>query len=129
MTAGLAHEKHARPTGAFERVVAAIAAQPESLARFRTLGSAAALAWLEEGADPSVRAAFADLLRGQGQPAPVILDDALVYSDGERFDAMLRLLQKAAQHTQILVLTCRERDYQLLGAPLIRLAACVDRAA
>jgi hypothetical protein len=75
------------------------------------------------------RLSFADLLRGQGQPAPVILDDALVYSDGERFDAMLRVLQKAAQHTQILVLTCRERDYQLLGAPLIRLASCVDRAA
>lgn len=51
---------------AFERVVAAIAAQPESLARFRTLGPAAALAWLQEGADPSVRAAFADLLRDHG---------------------------------------------------------------
>lgn len=75
------------------------------------------------------RLGFADLLRGQGQPAPVILDDALVYSDAERFDAMLKVLQKASEHTQILVLTCRERDYRLLGAPIVRLASCVQRLA
>jgi len=74
------------------------------------------------------RLAFADLLREKGQPAPVLLDDAIVYADDERFKRMVHILRKAAEKTQILVFTCHERDYEGSGAPLIRLADCRMRA-
>ena len=70
------------------------------------------------------RLAFADLMREHGQPATVLLDDAIVFADDQRFDRMLHILQKAAQHLQIIILTCRERDYQAAGAPIIRLSDC-----
>ncbi len=70
------------------------------------------------------RLAFADLMREHGQPATVLLDDAIVFADDQRFDRMLHILQKAAQHLQIVILTCRERDYQAAGAPIIRLSDC-----
>jgi uncharacterized protein YhaN len=70
------------------------------------------------------RLAFADLLREKGQPAAVILDDALVYSDDQRFERMQEILWAASRKLQIIILTCRERDYARLGAPIIRLADC-----
>lgn len=70
------------------------------------------------------RLAFAELLREHGQPSAVLLDDAIVYADDQRFDRMLHILHKAAEHLQVIVLTCRERDYLTAGAPIIRLAEC-----
>jgi uncharacterized protein YhaN len=70
------------------------------------------------------RLAFADLLRENGQPAAVLLDDAIVFADDERFKRMLHILRKAAKKTQIIVFTCRERDYLAAGAPIVRLADC-----
>jgi uncharacterized protein YhaN len=57
------------------------------------------------------RLAFADLLDEHGKKSPIILDDALVYSDDRRFAEMLRVLDRAAERLQILVLTCHERAY------------------
>ena len=70
------------------------------------------------------RLAFAEFLRDKGRPAAVILDDALAYSDDARFDRMQVVLRKAAEKLQVIVLTCRERDYHSLGAPILRLADC-----
>jgi AAA domain len=70
------------------------------------------------------RLAFADFLRERGQPAAVILDDALAYSDCNRFDRMQLVLRKAAKNLQVIVLTCRERDYIGRGLPIVRLADC-----
>jgi uncharacterized protein YhaN len=70
------------------------------------------------------RLAFADLLRESGQPAAVLLDDAIVFADDDRFTRMIHILRKAAEKTQILIFTCRERDYLAAGAPIIRLADC-----
>jgi DNA repair exonuclease SbcCD ATPase subunit len=70
------------------------------------------------------RLAFADFLRARGRPAAIILDDALAYADDERFDRMQLVLRKAAEHLQIIILTCREREYHALGAPIIRLSEC-----
>jgi hypothetical protein len=70
------------------------------------------------------RLAFADFLRERGQPAAVILDDALAYSDCTRFDRMQLVLRKAAKNLQVIVLTCRERDYIGRGLPIVRLADC-----
>ena len=70
------------------------------------------------------RLAFADLLREKGQPAAVILDDAIVYADEDRFHNMMLILAKAAKNLQVIVLTCHERDYLSSGASIIRLADC-----
>ena len=75
------------------------------------------------------RLAFAELLREHGHPAAVLLDDAIVFADDERFESMLRILDKAAQKMQVIILTCRERDYRASGAPIIRLANCRVQAA
>jgi DNA repair exonuclease SbcCD ATPase subunit len=70
------------------------------------------------------RLAFADFLRDKGRPAAIILDDALAYSDDQRFDRMQLVLRKAAERLQVIILTCRERDYHALGAPIVRLSDC-----
>jgi hypothetical protein len=62
-----------------------------------------------------VRMSFARLLADRGQPAPLILDDPLVYSDDERLAAMCRALQEAAQHHQVMLLTCRETAFKALA--------------
>ena len=58
-----------------------------------------------------VRLAFADLLDEHGKKSPIILDDALVFSDDQRFEKMQRILDRAAERLQIIVLTCHERAY------------------
>jgi hypothetical protein len=68
------------------------------------------------------RLALADTLRASGRPAAVILDDALVNTDEGRLERMHLVLHKAAQTLQILVLTCRERDFARLGAPMHRVS-------
>lgn len=57
------------------------------------------------------RLAFADLLDEHGKKSPIILDDALVFSDDQRFEEMQRILDRAAERLQIIVLTCHERAY------------------
>ena len=68
-----------------------------------------------------VRLAMADVLREQGKPVMLILDDPLVNSDDTRFEGMSRALRKAAKHLQILILTCHADRYQPIGAKTIRL--------
>jgi energy-coupling factor transporter ATP-binding protein EcfA2 len=62
------------------------------------------------------RIAFAELLLGQGRPATVILDDALVFSDDDRIENMFDVLMRAGARVQIIVLTCRRRLFTRLGA-------------
>lgn len=70
------------------------------------------------------RIAFADLLASEGVAAPIILDDALVYSDNTRFNDTLLALALAAKRHQIIILTCHEDRYLKLGAPTIHLEEC-----
>ena len=67
------------------------------------------------------RIAFADLLADEGVDAPIILDDALVYADDERFADALATLAFAAKRHQIIILTCHEHRYFGLTGPVIRL--------
>ncbi|WP_206454900.1 AAA family ATPase [Aurantimonas marina] len=67
------------------------------------------------------RIALAQVLKKGGHPTTVILDDALVNTDEKRLERMHLVLQKAAAELQIIVLTCRERDFRGLGAPLFRI--------
>ena len=57
------------------------------------------------------RFAFADFLRERGQPAAVILDDALAYSDCDRFERMQLVLRKASENLQVVRLAeCRTSE-------------------
>ncbi len=66
------------------------------------------------------RLAIADLLREQGRPVSLILDDPLVYADDARLDLMTEILTEAAQHMQVILLTCRERTFRhMTGVRLV----------
>ncbi|MBZ5523192.1 MAG: AAA family ATPase [Acidobacteriia bacterium] len=67
------------------------------------------------------RIAFADLLAEEGVDAPIILDDALVYADDERFADALATLAFAAKRHQIIILTCHEHRYFGLAGPVMRI--------
>lgn len=62
------------------------------------------------------RLAYADLLKEAGRPTLVILDDALVHSDGQRLGEMKRVLYDAAQRHQVLLFTCHPDAWRDLGA-------------
>lgn len=47
--------------------------------------------------------------------APMILDDALVYFDDDRLKQALDLLRQEAEHRQILLFTCQDRERRLLA--------------
>jgi len=67
------------------------------------------------------RLAFARLLAKEGHPVPVILDDALVYSDDSRIERMFDALHRQANDIQILVFTCRQRAFEQLGGNGLRM--------
>lgn len=62
-----------------------------------------------------VRLAFARLLARRGQPAPIILDDAIVYTDDARIEKIFDALTLQANEMQILVFTCRQKSFRALG--------------
>ena len=68
------------------------------------------------------RIAFADLLIEKGKPASLLLDDALVFADDDRFEAMLEILAEAAQRMLIIILSCRTSAYRGLEAKRLLLA-------
>ena len=65
------------------------------------------------------RLAFARLLARDGRPAPVILDDALVYSDDDRIERMFDALHRQARDQQIIVFSCRQRAFSRLGGNVL----------
>ena len=67
------------------------------------------------------RLAFARLLAQGGRAAPVILDDALVYSDDDRIERMFDALHSQARDQQILVFSCRQRAFARLGGNVLRM--------
>lgn len=67
------------------------------------------------------RLAFARLLARDGRPAPVILDDALVYSDDDRIERMFDALHRQARDQQIIVFSCRQLAFQKLGGHVLQM--------
>ena len=67
------------------------------------------------------RLAFARLLARDGRPAPVILDDALVYSDDDRIERMFDALHRQSRDQQIIVFSCRQRAFSKLGGNTLAL--------
>lgn len=68
-----------------------------------------------------VRLGFGRLIAETGTPAPLILDDALVFSDDDRIVRMFRSLQSASQHHQVIVFTCREATFAPLGGTRLKI--------
>lgn len=67
------------------------------------------------------RLAFARLLADAGHDVPLILDDALVFSDDERLGAMFKALERASTAHQVIVLTCRMRAFDGLAGTRVRM--------
>ena len=68
-----------------------------------------------------VRLAMGTLLAERGVNVPIILDDALVYSDDDRINLMFDALSRAGKYQQIIVLTCHSRSFAPLGGHTLRL--------
>ena len=62
-----------------------------------------------------VRLAFARMLAKAGAAAPVILDDAIVYTDDDRIERMFDALTRQAHDLQIIVFSCRQKAFRDLG--------------
>ena len=69
------------------------------------------------------RLAFADLLISKGKPASLILDDALVFADDDRFETMTDILSEAAKRMQVIILSCRSRAFRHLDATRLSLSS------
>jgi len=95
----------------------------ESLKRGETAETVTALSeGTREQLAVLVRLGFGRLLAEAGNSAPLILDDALVYSDDRRIERMFEALKLAAKSHQVVVLTCRERTFAGLGGNRVTLA-------
>lgn len=72
------------------------------------------------------RLGLARVLADSGRPLPLVLDDALTFSDETRLEAMFSALAAAAAHHQVILLTCREMAATSLarqyGATLLTLS-------
>ncbi|WP_375450248.1 AAA family ATPase [uncultured Devosia sp.] len=68
------------------------------------------------------RLAFARLLARDGRSAPVILDDALVYSDDDRIERMFEALHSQSRDQQILIFSCRQRAFSRLGGNVLSIS-------
>ena len=68
------------------------------------------------------RLAFARLLARDDRRAPVILDDALVYSDDDRIERMFDALHRQSRDLQIIVFSCRQRAFAKLGGNILQMA-------
>lgn len=95
--------------------------RPEALSRG---GREEAADLLSKGTQEQIailtRIAFADLLIAKGKPASLVLDDALVFADDDRFDTMMEILAEAATRMQVVILSCRASAYR--GVDATRLA-------
>lgn len=70
-----------------------------------------------------VRLAMGAMICERGQPVPIILDDALVFSDDDRIEQMFDALNRAGQKQQVIVLTCRTRAFTALGGRQLSIAS------
>ena len=62
------------------------------------------------------RLGLGKLLAERGAAVPLILDDALVFSDDERIEAMFDALATAARDHQVIIFTCRTRAFSALSS-------------
>ena len=101
---------------------------PLLVARLEREGRADTMARLSGGTREQVatlvRVAYAQLLAEQGRALPLVLDDALVYSDDPRLEAMIEVLAGAASRHQVVLLSCHQRAIGPLAA--LHRANCLE---
>jgi energy-coupling factor transporter ATP-binding protein EcfA2 len=61
-----------------------------------------------------VRIALGEIVAGAGR-LPIVLDDPLAHADASRLRRFVGILEEAAAHLQVIVLTCRPDDYRALA--------------
>ena len=61
----------------------------------------------------AVRLAVCELALPEGEPCPLILDDALVNLDDERLEQAMKLLNEIARERQVILFSCRRQDNAL----------------
>ena len=67
------------------------------------------------------RLAFAKLLAKSGPAPPIILDDALIFSDDDRIEKMFTALHAQTRDLQMLAFSCRQRAFETLGGTILEL--------
>ena len=68
-----------------------------------------------------VRLAFAKLFSNTHSSIPVIIDDAIIYSDDNRIKEIFTALHMQSQNYQIIVFSCRQKSFEELGGNLLSL--------
>jgi uncharacterized protein YhaN len=65
----------------------------------------------------AVRLAVCELALPEGEPCPLILDDALVNLDDERLEQAMKLLGEISKERQVILFTCRNpEERKAIGA-------------
>ena len=68
-----------------------------------------------------VRLAMGAMICERGTDVPIILDDALVFSDDDRIEQMFDAINRAGKNQQVIVLTCRSRSFTSLGGTQLQI--------
>lgn len=68
-----------------------------------------------------VRLAMGAMICEKGPDVPVILDDALVFSDDDRIEQMFDAINRAGRNQQVIVFTCRSRSFTSLGGTQLQI--------
>jgi recombinational DNA repair ATPase RecF len=69
-----------------------------------------------------IRLAMGAMVCERGEDVPIILDDALVFSDDDRIEQMFDAINRAGRNQQVIVFTCRARSFSSLGGRQIHIA-------
>lgn len=65
------------------------------------------------------RLGFAQVMAGKGRHIPIVLDDALVYSDDDRIQKLFDAINVVAADVQIIAFSCRQKTFEALGGKTI----------
>lgn len=68
-----------------------------------------------------VRLAMGAMICEKNHEVPIILDDALVFSDDTRIEQMFDALNRAGKNQQIIIMTCRTRTFSSLGGNIVEI--------
>jgi hypothetical protein len=68
-----------------------------------------------------VRLAMGAMICERGADVPIILDDALVFSDDDRIEQMFDAINRAGHNQQVIVFTCRSRSFASLGGTQLQI--------
>lgn len=65
------------------------------------------------------RLGFAQVMAAKGRHVPIVLDDALVYSDDDRIQKLFDAINVVANDVQIIAFSCRQKTFEAIGGNAI----------